>query len=105
MLREQFETGSSNGDAAIQTFRFRMVLTTKDPPGMHTHELEIDQAGVEAMMTEGISMDVETDEANGHSHALLIRYDPSAAENWVIMSCDGRDSCWDEHDMHLELVA
>ena len=102
MLREQPSGGNGGGDGGDPMYKFTMGMSTRDPPGLHTHEFEVPRSEVESMMTKGTTYEVETDLANGHEHTLVIRYDKNAAKNhWVIQSCDSNNFCWDGHPMFV----
>lgn len=102
ILREHPNGGNGGGDGGDPMYKFSMDMSTRDPPGLHTHEIAIPRSEVESMMTMGTTYEVETDLANGHEHTLVIRYDKNATKNhWVIQSCDNNNSCWDGHPMYV----
>ena len=108
MLREKASTpgDGSGGGGTDPMIRFRLPDATRDPPGLHTHEVEIPKSEMETMMEEGTTYHVDTEEANEHSHSLVVAYDANAKQKWVVKKCDQKpegEPCWDGHPMYLEL--
>ena len=76
-----------------------MAPTTRDPPGLHGHDILIHQYDIEDLKKGHNVQGLLTSIDNGHQHSVDIRMDSHG--NYVMVSCDGMAQCWDGHDIHL----
>ena len=82
---------------------FKTAEATRQTPGPHVHVVKIPSDEVTNLMTnEGTIYTAHTSVSKAHVHKLLIRYDSSAAQPWVIQECDDNNSkCWDDHPLYI----
>lgn len=81
-------------------YTYRQVApTTRDPPGLHGHDILIHQYDIEDLKKGHNVQGLLTSIDNGHQHSVDIRMDSHG--NYVMVSCDGMAQCWDGHDIHL----
>jgi len=87
---------------ANKLITFKMTMSTKDPPGLHTHTVEMYASEVEEREKSGEVFEVETSESNGHTHIMQVRYNKRRDHPWRIVNCgDGKNRCWDGHEPYL----
>ncbi|KAL3890663.1 hypothetical protein ACJMK2_002944 [Sinanodonta woodiana] len=67
---------------AMKEYHFIVPPTTRDPPGLHSHDIT----------------GIFTSLANGHQHSIDISYQNG---QYNISSCDGLPRCWDDHGTTL----
>ena len=80
----------------------QVAPTTRDPPGLHGHELLIHQYDIEDMKAGHTVKGLLTSIDNDHQHSIDIRM--AGDGRYVMTSCDGMARCWDGHDVHLTLA-
>jgi hypothetical protein len=73
--------------------------TTRDPPGLHEHDIIIHQYDIEKLKhgqrVNGLLTTVE----NGHMHSVDVVYRNG---QYIMVGCDGMPHCWDGHGTHLK---
>jgi len=91
--------GDGSGMGTMVTLT--MIMTHRDPPGLHTHTIQMHSDDLKHLQESGETMTVDTSTNNSHAHVLEIQYVAGEKHPWVIKSCDGNDTCWDGHQMFV----
>ncbi|KAL4240644.1 hypothetical protein ACF0H5_001435 [Mactra antiquata] len=102
-LFEEEPTTVSNANAlhASQPHLLKVAQTTRDPPGLHSHDVLITQGDIDDMKNGDVIKGLLTSVDNSHQHSIDIRMNQN--DEFIIDSCDGMSHCWDGHDNHLTM--
>ncbi|KAK3583174.1 hypothetical protein CHS0354_025691 [Potamilus streckersoni] len=83
---------------ATKVCHFIVPPTTRDPPGLHSHDITLHGDDIEDLKAGHELKGIFTSLANGHQHSIDISYQNG---HYIISSCDGLPRCWDDHDTTL----
>lgn len=75
--------------------------TSRDPPGLHDHDLVIHEYDIESMKQGNTVKGVLSSISNAHQHSVDIKM--TGNNTYIMTSCDGMARCWDGHDIHLSV--
>merc|ERR1712038_632966 len=92
-------------DDPNKLIKFEMTMSTRDPPGLHTHVVEMYRSDMDEHMASGDLFEIESSESNGHSHVMQVQYKQRRDYPWRIMKCGpSKTNCWDGHERYLVQV-
>ena len=76
-----------------------VLLTGKSQDDDHVHRVVLSAREVDVAKA-GRAVLVETEETNGHSHEMTIKF---SYDRYIMTSCDGGRFCFDKHSRNMAI--
>ena len=98
---DQYTFIKAGGDIKQKNTFIKTAVSKSEHTTQHDHEIELtpDQR---SQLEGGRKIMVTTSTANGHEHDMVISWNPGK-KNYLYSQCDGRRTCWDNHDKWMQV--